>query len=101
MAPVLAFERLPCVDGEVVTITINGRAHEVDARWTVAAALIAHGHTRCRCTPAGPARGPFCMSGVCFECLVDIDDTPNRQACMTPVAEGMQVVLRQDLRVLA
>ena len=73
MAPVLPFERLPCMPGEIVTITIDGEAHEVDARWTVAAALIAHGHTRCRCTPAGQARGPFCMSGACFECLVDID----------------------------
>ncbi|MBS1230131.1 MAG: (2Fe-2S)-binding protein [Proteobacteria bacterium] len=101
MAPVSHFERLPCVGGEVVTITIDGEAHEVDSRWTVAAALIAHGHTRCRCTPEGQSRGPFCMSGVCFECRVDIDGTPNRQACMTPVAAGMRVVLRQDLRALA
>jgi len=41
------------------------------------------------------------MSGACFECLVDIDGTPNRQACMTPVAAGMSVVLRQELRALA
>ena len=94
------FEYLPCAPGEVVTITIDGKPCAVDTRWTVAAALIANGHTRCRCTPDGQARGPFCLSGVCFECRVDIDGVPNRQACMTPVAAGMRVVLRQDLRAL-
>lgn len=34
------------------------------------------------------------MMGVCFECLVEIDGIPNRQACMIPVREGM-VVRRQ------
>jgi NADH dehydrogenase/NADH:ubiquinone oxidoreductase subunit G len=34
------------------------------------------------------------MMGVCFDCLVNIDGQPNRQACMTPVREGM-VVRRQ------
>jgi D-hydroxyproline dehydrogenase subunit gamma len=29
--------------------------------------------------------------GVCFECLVAIDGRGNRQACLTPVEEGMQV----------
>ena len=38
----------------------------------------------------GP-RGPFCMMGVCFDCLVEIDGVPNVQGCMTPVREGMQV----------
>ena len=31
----------------------------------------------------GAPRGPFCMMGVCFDCLVEIDGLPNRQACMT------------------
>ncbi|MDR5664870.1 (2Fe-2S)-binding protein, partial [Burkholderia cenocepacia] len=34
---------------------------------------------------------PFCMMGVCFDCLVEIDGVPNVQGCMTPVADGMQV----------
>ena len=99
--PKPSFQPLASAAGEVVTITIDGQPYQVDTRWTVAAALIANGHTRCRCTPAGQARGPFCLSGVCFECRVDIDGEPNRQACMTPVAAGMRVVLRRDLRALA
>lgn len=62
---------------------------------SVAAALLAAGVADCRETPVrGVARGPFCMMGVCFDCLVNIDGQPNRQACMTPVREGM-VVRRQ------
>lgn len=95
------FQLLACAAGEVVTITIDGQSFQVDTHWTVAAALIANGHTRCRCTPEGQSRGPLCLSGICFECRVDIDGTPNRQACMTPVAAGMRVVLRQGVRALA
>ncbi|OOY44644.1 sarcosine oxidase, partial [Solemya velum gill symbiont] len=29
--------------------------------------------------------------GVCFDCLVEIDGKPNRQACMIKVAEGMRI----------
>lgn len=62
---------------------------------SVAAALLAAGVADCRDTPVrGVPRGPFCMMGVCFDCLVTIDGQPNRQACMTPVRECM-VVLRQ------
>jgi predicted molibdopterin-dependent oxidoreductase YjgC len=88
------FKRLPNAAGVTLTIDINGQPHTVDARWTVAAALIAHGYAYCRGTAAGQPRGPFCFSGVCFECLVDIDGIPNRQACQTPVAEGMKVTIQ-------
>jgi predicted molibdopterin-dependent oxidoreductase YjgC len=81
------------VGEETLVIDIDGHFCAVDARWTVAAALVAHGHVACRHTAAGPPRGPFCLSGVCFECLVTIDGIPHRQACLTPVAQGMKIVL--------
>jgi predicted molibdopterin-dependent oxidoreductase YjgC len=31
------------------------------------------------------------MMGVCFDCLVEIDGVPNRQACLESVREGMRV----------
>ncbi len=65
----------------------------------VAAALLAAGIVAFRTTPAGGApRGPWCMMGVCFDCLVEIDGTPNRQACQVPVAEGMAVRRMQGAR---
>jgi predicted molibdopterin-dependent oxidoreductase YjgC len=41
------------------------------------------------------------MMGVCFECLVEIDGVPNRQGCMTPVREGMQVRRMNGARSVA
>ena len=59
---------------------------------TVAAALLAGGHWQFRTSPvSGAPRGPFCMMGVCFECLVEIDGVANRQACMTEARDGMRV----------
>lgn len=59
---------------------------------TVAAALLAAGVARFRATPpSGAPRGPWCLMGVCFECLVEIDGHPSRQACQTLVVEGMRV----------
>jgi hypothetical protein len=31
------------------------------------------------------------MMGVCFDCLAEIDDVPNRQSCMVEVQEGMRI----------
>lgn len=39
-------------------------------------------------------RAPYCMMGVCFECLVHIDGVASVQSCLTPVRKGM-VVERQ------
>ncbi len=59
---------------------------------SVAAALLAAGHAATRTSPvSSAARGPFCMMGACFECLLEIDGEPNRQGCMVTVSEGMRV----------
>ena len=49
---------------------------------------------------SGTHRGPFCMIGNCFDCLVEIDGEPNRQACQERVREGMQVRRQRGLRKL-
>jgi predicted molibdopterin-dependent oxidoreductase YjgC len=59
---------------------------------TVAAALLAGNRWQFRTTPvSGAPRGPFCMMGVCFECLVEIDGVANRQACMIEARDGMRI----------
>lgn len=63
---------------------------------SVAAALLAHSGGATRQTPVtGAGRAPYCMMGVCFDCLVTIDGRLNVQACMTPAREGM-VICRQN-----
>lgn len=81
--------------GPKIVFEFDGRRVDAVAGDTVASALLAAGETTFRSTPVSDApRGPFCMMGVCFECLVEIDDIANRQACMTRVRDGM-VVRRQ------
>ena len=75
-----------------VEIEIEGERVTVPAGETVAAAVLAHGMTENRTTPVtGKPRAPFCMMGVCFDCLMEIDGQPNRQACMTRVEQGMRI----------
>ena len=86
------FQRLPEIADESVTITLDGRPVRARAGDTVAAALFAADVRQCRTTPvSGAPRAPYCMMGVCFECLVEIDGLANRQACMVAVQPGMQV----------
>ena len=61
----------------------------------VAAAVLASNPEFTRTTPiSGEKRAPYCLMGTCFECLMEIDGEPNRQACMMVVTDGM-VVKRQ------
>lgn len=90
------FRRLDGTAGTTVHLTYEGRPLACREGDSVAAALLAHGHAACRDTVVGGVpRGPYCMMGVCYDCLVTIDGQPNRQACMTRVQEGM-VVQRQS-----
>ena len=53
--------------------------------------LLAAGIDHCRTTPvSGAPRAPYCMMGVCFDCLVTIDGVGSRQGCLVPVREGMR-----------
>ncbi|GBE42975.1 MAG TPA: (2Fe-2S)-binding protein [Rhizobiales bacterium] len=79
-------------DAPQVTIEFEGEPLTARRGDSVAAALLAGNHRSFRTTPvSGAARGPFCMMGSCFDCLVEIDGAPNRQACMIEVREGMRV----------
>src|SRR5690625_5001038 len=82
-------------DEKAVRFTFEGRPLQAPEGSPLAAALLAAGVSAFRETPgSGQARGPYCMMGVCFECLVEVDARQNQQACMLTVKEGM-VVRRQ------
>ncbi|MBS0517572.1 MAG: (2Fe-2S)-binding protein [Proteobacteria bacterium] len=84
------FKRLH--DTATVTITVDGQPVRARIGDTVAAALLAAGIDHCRTTPVtGAPRAPYCLMGVCFDCLVTIDGVGNRQGCLVPVREGMAV----------
>lgn len=86
------FKRLDNAAGQEIAMTYDGAPLPARSGDTVAAAMLAAGHLVGRRTAvSGAPRGPFCMMGACFECLVEIDGEPNRQACMTLAADGMAV----------
>jgi sarcosine oxidase subunit alpha len=96
------FQRLPDAGDLAVAMTIDGKPVKARAGDTVAAALFAAGIDHCRTTPvSGAPRAPYCMMGVCFECLVTIDGVGNRQACLVPVQEGMSVETQRGKREIA
>jgi len=86
------FRRLRNVPRAAVTIELDGAALTAREGESVAAALLAAGVGHTRTTPVGGgARLPYCMMGVCFDCLVEIDGVPNRQACLVQVRDGMKI----------
>ncbi|MGI6852165.1 (2Fe-2S)-binding protein [Mesorhizobium sp. 1B3] len=77
-------------------ITVDGHAVEAIAGANLAAVLLEAGFAPFRTTPvSGAPRLPYCMMGVCFDCLAVVDGVPNRQTCLEQVRPGM-VVERQS-----
>jgi predicted molibdopterin-dependent oxidoreductase YjgC len=85
--------------GTAVALTVDGKPVRARSGDTVAAALLTAGIEHCRTTPVtGAPRAPYCLMGVCFDCLVTIDGVGSRQACLVPVHEGMNVETQQGRR---
>lgn len=77
---------------EEITFELDGESRCGRAGDSVAAALLCCGETEFRKTPeSGAPRGPYCMMGACFECMVEVDGIANRQACMVVLSNGMKV----------
>lgn len=93
------FKRIPEDARKPVRIFVDGTAVEAREGDTVSAALIASGLDVRRSTAvSGAPRLPYCMMGVCFDCLVTIDGVGNRQGCLVPVGDGMRVEIQKGRR---
>jgi len=78
--------------GPEVVFTFEGQRIVAQTGDSIAAALTAAGIQDLRDSAvSGAARGIYCMMGACFDCLVEVDGVPNRQACMTEVRNGLDV----------
>lgn len=74
-------------DGEPITAV---------AGQSIGAALVAAGHRSWRRTRFDDApRGIFCGIGVCFDCLVTVNDRSNRRACLVEAKTGDVVTTQQ------
>lgn len=80
--------------------TFDGETMAAEDGMSVAAALFMNGLRSLRKTPVSRSeRGPYCMMGSCYDCLVSIDGL-TVQACQTLVTEGL-VVSRVDVTDLS
>ena len=85
-----------------VKIEFDGTVVEAVEGDTVAGAIMAAGISDLReATVSGASRGPYCMMGVCFECLVEIDGIGHQQACLLSVKNGMIIKREKAKRLVS
>ena len=86
---------------ETVEVEVEGRTIRVPRGASAAAAVLLAGLPSIRDTGVGGGeRAPYCMMGVCFDCLAEIDGVPNRQSCMVSIQPGMRIRRQRGRRLL-
>jgi 2Fe-2S iron-sulfur cluster protein len=86
------FHRRPDSRPATIAVDVEGRTVMVPEGASAAAAVLLAGLPSLRTTAvSGGERLPYCLMGVCFDCLAEIDAVPNRQSCMTPARPGMRI----------
>jgi len=84
-----------------VPVAVEGREIRVPEGVSAAAAMLLAGVDSIRETPvSGAPRAPYCLMGVCFDCLAEIDGVANRQSCMVAVKPGMAIRCQRGRRVV-
>jgi D-hydroxyproline dehydrogenase subunit gamma len=83
------------------TVFVDSKPVAAEKGESVAAVLLRQTQGWCRTTPVSQTpRAPYCMMGVCFECLVEVDGQGSVQSCLTPVRDGMRIARQQGRRSL-
>jgi hypothetical protein len=93
----------PRPDGPPATVAVDveGRTVLVPQGASAAAAVLMADLPSLRDTPVrGSERAPYCMMGVCFDCLAEIDGMPNRQSCIVAARPGMRIRRQRGARRL-
>lgn len=93
------FRRLPDPLGRELCFTLDGEAMLGREGDTVASAMLAAGRRSFRRTAvSGGERGPWCMMGVCHDCLVVLDGVASTQACLVLLRDGMTIDTQRGRR---
>ena len=88
----LMFRRIRPQD-DSVTIYINDQPFMALAGESVANILLNEGFDSFQTAPNGQSRGPYCMMGVCFECMITLQDGRVEQACQIYAEDGIRFYL--------
>lgn len=84
-----------------LSLTIDGQAVNAEPGDSVAAVLLRLNPPLSRTTPVkGSPRAPYCMMGVCFECLAMVDGMASTQTCLVEAQQGMCVERQHGRRQL-
>lgn len=87
---------------DTITIFLDDKPVTARVGETIAACLLRVGVPYFRTTPvSGAPRLPYCMIGHCFECLVEIDGTGNRQACLSMVRPGIRLRIQHGAAAIS
>ena len=96
------FRKLHEPGAQAVTIHIDGMPVTAEACESLAAVLLRQPALWSRTTPVSASRrAPYCMMGVCFDCLAEVDGVASVQTCLTPVRAGMRVARQHGKRSLS
>lgn len=86
------FRKLHDPGAVAVTLYIDDAPVSAEAGESVAAVLLRQAIIWSRTTPVTQSkRAPYCLMGVCFDCLAEVDGIASVQTCLTPVRDGMRV----------
>ena len=84
---------------ETVTIHLDGAAIAAPRGENLAAVLLSQGVLATGTTPVtGAPRGPYCMIGTCFGCLIEVEGRGDVRACLNPVRAGLRLRRRAGPR---
>ena len=93
------FRPRPDASAATIAVEVEEQAVAVPPGASAAAAVLLAGLASIRETPvSGSGRAPYCMMGVCFDCLAEIDGIPNRQSCMVTARPGMRIRRQRGAR---
>jgi hypothetical protein len=85
-----------------VSFRFDGTPLQASRGVTIGGALLANGIMSWRRTRrGGRPRGIFCGTGICFDCLVDVDERQAVRACLVLLRDGDEVRTSTSRRVAA
>ncbi|GLY02772.1 (2Fe-2S)-binding protein [Actinoplanes sp. NBRC 101535] len=79
-----------------IHVNVAGEQVEAQVGQTVAGVLMSGGRISWRTSRSGQPRGVFCGIGVCFDCLVVVNDLRDVRACQRRVVDGDRIEFQED-----
>ncbi len=93
------FRPRPDSRAATIAVEVESRTVLVPEGASAAAAVLVAGLPYLQETPVGGSpRAPYCLMGVCFDCLAEIDGVPNQQSCMIAARPGMRIRQQRGAR---